>query len=154
MVVTSEGRLTMWTALFVFAVGAAVCFMIAALVLQSSRHANNSVARSIGRSAPSPDSSSSLSAPPALLLQRMRSLRLEPDEFRRADPVVFQELASRCHGCAEQTRCMSDLAEKAADGAGETWREYCPNGAMLNALRTLRDCCTTVSAGAGAMTLA
>jgi hypothetical protein len=91
--------------------------------------------------------SAALAASPALLLSRMRSLQLEPDEVRRADPVVFQELSSRCNDCAAQRQCASDLAGMAVEEGGETWRDYCPNGAMLNALRTLHDCCEMADAG-------
>ena len=152
------GRLSVWIALFIFAVGAGACFTIAALVLQSARQPagqldSSALARSLGSStAPSLNMSASLAASPALLLRRMRSLHLNPDEVRRADPVVFQELASRCNDCSAQAQCMSDLAGTAVEEAGEiprdSWRDYCPNGAMLNTLRTLHDCCETTGAGA------
>ncbi len=146
----------MWITLFVFAAGAALCFVIAAMLLQSSSQAGRAaVGRPrVRRADASPAQSPSVAASPALLSGRMRSLCLDPDQFRRGDPTVFRELSLRCSGCTEQVRCASDLAVAAADEAGETyrdwsadsWRDYCPNGAMLNALRTLRDCSSTVGA--------
>lgn len=143
----------MWIALFIFAVGAGACFAVAAVVLQSAKRSANHVSDSVaargiaGAAAPSLDMSAALAASPALLLSRMRSLQLDPDEVRRADPVVFQELSSRCNDCAAQRQCASELAGMAVEEEGETWRDYCPNGAMLNALRTLHDCCEMADAG-------
>ncbi len=144
----------MWTALFIFAVGAGACFAVAAVVLQSAQRSANHVSDSVaargvaGAAAPSLNMSAPLAATPALLLRRMQLVALEPDDVRLADPVVFQELASRCNDCTVQAQCTSDLAGTRGEEAGEAWRDYCPNGAMLNALRTLHDCCETADAGA------
>ena len=134
----------MWTALFVIAVAAAICFGIAAIILQL-RDKGRDVTET-RRSAdvpttgvPSLDLPASGLQSPILLIDRMKSLRLDPNVFARFDPILFQELSIRCGTCDSVTRCASDLARNANDEMNQNWRDYCPNAATFNMLSIVRD---------------
>ena len=134
----------MWIALFIISIAAAICFSVAAILVQPPNQTGdaNDVARGAkGTGAPIRVAGSPThgSGNTALLLRRMQSLHLDLDEFRRSKPVAFRELLLRCEACESRACCASDLA----DDLCRDWRDYCPNGAMLNALSTLRDCYST-----------
>ena|ERR1700686_2757167 len=138
----------MWIALFIISIAAAICFSVAAIFLQPPNQTNdaNDLARSHkGTGVPIRVANSTTFGYGiiAVLLNRMQSLRLDPDEFRRSKPIAFRELLRRCEACESRACCASDLADECADDRGKDWRDYCPNGAMLNALSTLRDCYST-----------
>jgi len=69
-----------------------------------------------------------------LLLDRMRLLRIDLKEAVRSDPLMFQNLVTRCWGCASKAQCRRDLRDASA---GEEWRDYCPNAPMLSAISTV-----------------
>lgn len=73
----------------------------------------------------------------ALLTQRIKSLRLDPDEFAHTEPRMFRQLAMRCSGCESTAQCANDLAR---EPAGTGWRDYCPNSPMLGMIGALRNC--------------
>lgn len=135
----------MWITLFILAVAAAICFGVAAIILQFG-----SQSRDVIETMHSADGStthallrnlSALAAQnPILLTDRMKSLRLDPDEFARFEPVVFQELSIRCRTCKSATRCASDLARNSSDQIDHEWRDYCPNASTLNVLGILQGC--------------
>lgn len=132
----------MWIALFAVALAAAICFGVAAIILQF-RDKGRDVARSAGVSAAKPslrDLSASGLQRPILLIDRMKSLRLDPDGFARLDPVVFQELSISCRACDSTARCAADLARISRDEINLDWRDYCPNAPTLNMLSIVQDC--------------
>ncbi len=133
----------MWTALFIIVIAAAICFGVAAIILQF-RDKNRDVTetrRSIDASATriaSRDLLASGLQSPILLVDRMKSLHLDPDGFARLQPVVFQELSIRCRTCNSAVRCASELARNSNDEMNEEWRDYCPNASALNMLGIVR----------------
>ena len=75
------------------------------------------------------------SGAPIQLLMRMEALQLEPDEVRRIESSVFNDLAEACANCESKQRCEQDLADASASTvASET---FCPNAATLSALAAL-----------------
>jgi hypothetical protein len=145
----------MWIALFnsiaifsTISITVATCLSMAAFVLPSPNRAGD--VKALSRNAnwtglpirvaksPMPDAD----ADTVLLLRRMQSLRLDPDEFRSSEPIMFRELLLRCEACESRVSCASDLADKSTSDRGEDWRDYCPNGATLNALSLLREVAT------------
>jgi hypothetical protein len=69
-----------------------------------------------------------------LLLRRMAALDLDRNEVSRTERRTFQDLQRVCTLCESRRRCARDLARDSADPA---WRDYCPNGATLEALDAL-----------------
>jgi hypothetical protein len=72
-----------------------------------------------------------------LLPHRMAALGIDPDELARLEPVVFQNLHSRCTACESQGRCAWDLADDLNPSWKEPpdgWQGYCPNVAELSAI--------------------
>jgi len=65
-----------------------------------------------------------------LLRWRMALLKLDPDELRGADPLLFRELQGRCSLCQSPDRCGAELAR----AAWQDWREYCRNETILTML--------------------
>ena len=129
----------MWTALFIIVIAAAICFGVAAIILQF-RDKNRDVTEtrlSIEASAtriPSGDLLASGLQSPILLIDRMKSLHLDPHRFARLEPVVFQELSIRCRTCNSAVRCASELARNSNGEMNEKWRNYCPNASTLDSL--------------------
>jgi Family of unknown function (DUF6455) len=154
----------MWIALFTIAIVAAIGFGVAAINLQpGTRSASLSrqhrwsaaafqpkwlsggdmtdTAHSVDWSdAQSREFTAHSSENATLLLRRMKTLFLDPDDLARSDPLLFRQLETRCRQCESQARCASDLAHNSTDQMSRHWRYYCPNGAMLNMLSTLRGC--------------
>jgi len=74
------------------------------------------------------------------VFHRMRSLDVDPDEISRSEPLLLRQLEARCRDCESKDRCECDLTHNAADEMCWDWRDYCPNGPMLNMLSTLQGC--------------
>jgi hypothetical protein len=74
-----------------------------------------------------------------LLLWRMRTLGLDPEEIAGSEPALFRQLEARCRGCVAKERCRCDLAFD-VDDERSGWRDYCPNGPVLNMLSILQGC--------------
>lgn len=151
----------MWTALFIITVAAAVCFSIASIVLQQgsqkglpTRKSRWSTMAGFARDwsgisfsdatrrsdARFPHLTIQGSQNADLLLRRMKSLDLDADELARSEPLLFRQLESRCRSCEGQEQCERDLARKSIDQPCYEWRDYCPNGAMLNMLNVVQGC--------------
>jgi hypothetical protein len=160
----------MWIAVFAIAVGAAISFGVAATILQP---ANLSVSlfrryrwiaaafrpkwlgggglidmkHSAERSeAQSRELATHNSDNVALLRRRMKNLLLDPDDLARSEPLLFRELETRCRQCEGESQawCTSDLAHDSTYQMSRDWQDYCPNGAMLNMLSTLRVATSTL----------
>jgi len=71
------------------------------------------------------------SGPPVLLNRRLRLLGIDPEQLRRAEPAVSQDLARCCTLCGSKSRCAKDMAR---DPGTANWRSYCPNESTLAAL--------------------
>jgi hypothetical protein len=71
------------------------------------------------------------SGPPILLNRRLRLLGIDPEQLRRAEPAVSQDLARCCALCGSKSRCAKDMTR---DPGGVAWRGYCPNEQTLAAL--------------------
>jgi hypothetical protein len=72
------------------------------------------------------------SGPPALLNRRLRLLGIDPEQLRRREPAVAQDLARCCALCGSKSRCARDLAREPSGGH---WRTYCPNKSTLEMLQ-------------------
>ncbi|NJO36102.1 MAG: hypothetical protein HC869_26645 [Rhodospirillales bacterium] len=72
-----------------------------------------------------------------LLLIRMEALGLQPGEVKRIDTAVFGDLAAACCACEQKDECELDLAYQSAGTVTQDWEKYCPNAAVLNAMREL-----------------
>lgn len=70
-----------------------------------------------------------------LLLKRMETLRLEPDEVRPIEAHVFGDLAEACADCESKVRCEQDLYSGSA--VEHDCESYCLNAATLSALAAL-----------------
>jgi len=71
------------------------------------------------------------SGPPVLLNRRLRLLGIDPEQLRRAEPAVSQDLARCCTLCGSKSRCAKDMAR---DPGAAGWKSYCPNEPTLAAL--------------------
>ena len=78
--------------------------------------------------------------PIGLLERRMEALALDPEEATHIEPFTVRELQQRCVKCEKLGQCASDLADEFADPGWQSWRDYCPNAAILTMLNTLRSC--------------
>jgi len=72
---------------------------------------------------------------PVLLKNCLRALGIDPEEVRRTEPAVTQDLTRCCALCGAKTRCASDLARRPG---GAEWRTYCPNQQTIEALKIER----------------
>ena len=108
----------MWMILFALSVVAAIVFSAVAIMLQQRSRVHRWISGGNRRS-------------DLLLYRRMRLLDLDPAGIACAEPLSFWELEARCRTCNTKERCACDLADNSRD-----WREYCPNGLMLDLLRT------------------
>lgn len=68
-----------------------------------------------------------------LLSQRLEALRLDEVSIARSEPAVLRDLQRVCGQCSAEGQCASDLYRNPDD---RVWRDYCPNVATLDALRT------------------
>lgn len=73
----------------------------------------------------------------ALLFRRMRLLGIDPEQLRKREPAVVQDLSRCCSLCGSKPRCARDMAreELARQPQSEAWRTYCPNEPTLASLR-------------------
>jgi hypothetical protein len=78
--------------------------------------------------------------PISLLERRMEALSLNPDEVAHTEPLTVRELQHRCVKCEMPGQCALDLADEFADPGWQSWRDYCPNAAMLTMLSTFQSC--------------
>ena len=78
--------------------------------------------------------------PISLLERRMEALSLNPDDVAHIEPLTVRELQHRCVRCEKYGQCALDLADKFADPAWQSWRDYCPNAATLSMLSTFQSC--------------
>jgi len=78
--------------------------------------------------------------PISLLERRMEALSLNPEEVAHMEPLTVRELQHRCVRCEKYGQCALDLADKFADPAWQSWRDYCPNAATLSMLSTFQSC--------------
>ena len=69
------------------------------------------------------------------MLMRMEALRLEPSEVERIETVVFRDLTAACRDCECKDQCERDLAYLSAGRITEDSETYCPNAAVLNAMK-------------------
>ena len=67
-----------------------------------------------------------------LLFRRLRFLGIDPEQLRKREPAVVQDLSRCCSLCTCKVRCARDMAR---EPHGKAWRSYCPNKATLDALR-------------------
>jgi len=74
------------------------------------------------------------SGAPVLLNRRLALLGIDPEQLRRREPAVAQDLARCCKLCGSKARCARDLARKQASSH---WKHYCPNEPTLAALTPL-----------------
>jgi hypothetical protein len=72
------------------------------------------------------------SGPPVLLNRRLRLLGIDPEQLRRSEPAVAQDLARCCALCGSKSRCARDMAR---EPKSESWRAYCLNEPTLEMLR-------------------
>jgi len=68
-----------------------------------------------------------------LLGRRMKALGLDETQIRQTEPEVLRDLQRVCGQCAAEGRCEHDLHRDDKNGS---WRDYCPNVATLDALRS------------------
>ena len=68
-----------------------------------------------------------------LLSRRLAELQLDKRAIASSEPAVLRDLQRVCGQCPEDRLCARDL--KRDQEAGQ-WREYCPNVATLDAMRT------------------
>lgn len=66
-----------------------------------------------------------------LLSRRLGAMGLE--QSAQAEPQVLRDLQRVCGQCVNGRRCAHDLNDDPSD---RSWRDYCPNVATLDALRS------------------
>jgi len=76
----------------------------------------------------------------SLLFRRMAALQVDRDELASNDPLLFRELQGLCALCRDKERCVLEFAQESDWTANQSWREYCPNDATLNALAAVQNC--------------
>lgn len=74
------------------------------------------------------------SGPPILLNRRLKLLGIDPEQLKRREPAVAQDLARCCTLCGSKARCSRDLTAKSESA---DWKNYCPNEPTLAALMPL-----------------
>jgi hypothetical protein len=105
---------------------------------RSPAQASDAVADA-GSSGEAPDSAR-YSYDASLLFRRMAALQIDRDELASDDPLLFRELQALCTLCRSKERCVLDFAQESEGAGNQTWSEYCPNDATLNALAALQNC--------------
>lgn len=73
-----------------------------------------------------------------LLRERMKLLRIDPDEFACTDPVTIRQLTICCIQCGSTADCARDLSDPLTGSLGAGWEDYCPNAALLKTVSALR----------------
>jgi hypothetical protein len=68
-----------------------------------------------------------------LLERRLAANGLNVEQIRQSEPHVLRDLQRVCGQCADRSHCAHDLDTNDRDRA---WRDYCPNTATLDALKT------------------
>jgi hypothetical protein len=69
-----------------------------------------------------------------LLRRRIDTLGLDATQI---EPEALRDLQRVCSQCADERRCEHDFRRESGDGASDrTWRDYCPNVAALDVLRS------------------
>jgi len=66
-----------------------------------------------------------------LLLRRMASIDLNPEEVSLIRHQIFQDLRRVCTRCRSRRRCIRDLA---CEPNSPEWKDYCPNASTLEEL--------------------
>ena len=69
-----------------------------------------------------------------LLLRRMASIDLNPEEVSLIRHQIFQDLQRVCTRCRSRRRCAKDLA---CEPNSPEWKDYCPNASTLEELDAL-----------------
>lgn len=95
-----------------------------------------SAAAQIGRNFADPPEFAHAPQHPALLLQRLRHLEIDPVELVRQEPSIFRGLSMQCARCAETDRCGRDIVDVAPRFGSKPWLEYCPNAPTLGMIAT------------------
>jgi hypothetical protein len=70
---------------------------------------------------------------PNLLERRLAASGLSVEGIAQSEPQVLRDLQRVCGQCDAGPQCERDLRDDEKDRA---WRDYCPNVATLDALRT------------------
>ncbi|HEY1365234.1 MAG TPA: hypothetical protein VGF60_23525 [Xanthobacteraceae bacterium] len=132
----------MWTTLFAVSIAAAIGFALAACdlsrVVDALRGRNTAAHGGRGRVNGSRQSEGATSEwwDHSLLLERMKFLHIDTDEFVRKDPIMFRRLALECWRCTSKRECRQE--QELAEGSGsEAWKDYCPNASPLSTISTL-----------------
>jgi hypothetical protein len=68
-----------------------------------------------------------------LLFERLSALNLDAVALAKSDTSTMRDLQRLCSTCVSKKRCQLDLMLLADD---PHWRQYCPNTATLDALRS------------------
>jgi hypothetical protein len=68
-----------------------------------------------------------------LLDRRVAATGIDLEEVQRTEPQVVRDLQRVCAFCGDRSRCERDLDVNQQD---RVWRDYCPNVATLDALRS------------------
>jgi uncharacterized protein YjiS (DUF1127 family) len=68
-----------------------------------------------------------------LLSRRIDDIGLKEQQIEATEPQALRDLQRVCTQCEDRARCKRDLDRRKTGGA---WRDYCPNIATLDALRT------------------
>ena len=68
----------------------------------------------------------------AELPRMMRALALDPEQIRRRAPWIMRDMEVICSGCRGSRQCRRNLDR---GQAGRNFGAFCPNEAMLTALR-------------------
>ena len=68
-----------------------------------------------------------------LLSRRIADVGLKEQQIEATEPQALRDLQRVCTQCEDRARCKRDLDRRKTGGA---WRDYCPNIATLDALRT------------------
>ena len=68
-----------------------------------------------------------------LLSRRIVTVDLQTEQIKATEPQVLRDLQRVCGQCISGRRCEHDLDDDPSD---RSWRDYCPNVATLDALRS------------------
>jgi hypothetical protein len=66
-----------------------------------------------------------------ILWRLMRTLGLNVGRLRETSPKTLTRLETTCAACSNRSRCEQALAD---GSAASTYREFCPNGAAIEAM--------------------
>lgn len=68
-----------------------------------------------------------------LLPEAMKSKGIDQATFERQQPEWNRDMRRTCMLCSERSRCSNELA---ANAFNDSYRDFCPNSASLDALAT------------------